>query len=82
MKIIAKTIKGKEFMYYPKTARKVSERSAETILKAVNQHKFLLDTKENEIWHIYEIDKYDQAYIFAQYQAFTIRKGIVKAVNY
>lgn len=59
-----------------------SARSAETILKIVNEYKFLLDETKNETWHIYEIDKYDMAYQYAQFQAFTIRKGIVTARAY
>lgn len=82
MYIIAKTIKGREFMYNPKTARRVSARSAKTILEVVNRYAFLLDTERGEIWHIYEIDQYDTAFCFAQSQAFTIRNGIVTARAY
>ena len=82
MKIIAKTVKGKEFLYNPKTARKVSARSAEKILDAVNAHKSMLGAAENEIFHIYDIDKYDTAYEYAQKQAFIIRNGYVYAKNY
>ena len=82
MKIIAKTITGKEFMYKPSTARKVSARSAETILKVVNEHKFLLGSAENETWHIYDIDEYDTAYFYASRQAFIIRRGVVIAKAY
>lgn len=82
MKIIAKTIEGKEFFYNAKSARKVSERSANKICNIVNQYKFLLDTSKNEKWHIYDIDKYDIAFEYAQFQSFTIRNGIVTARNY
>lgn len=82
MLIIAKTVKGKEFMYSIKSARKVSKASAEKILAIVNAHKEILGAKEDEIFHIYEIDEYDTAYAYAQYQSFTIRNGIVTARNY
>ena len=82
MKIIAKTVIEKEYMYSVKTARKVSSRSAEIILKVVNEHKAILGANENEIFHIYDIDEYDTAYFYAQRQAFTIRNGIVKAISY
>ena len=81
MKVIAKTIKGREFMYNPRSARKVSARSAEMILKVVNDFRFQL-SGDNETWHIYNIDKYDTAFIYAQNQAFTIRNGIVTARCY
>ena len=82
MLIIAKTVKGKEFMYSIKSARKVSKASAEKILAIVNAHKEILGANENEIFHIYEIDKYSAAYPFAMNQSFTIRNGIVTARNF
>ena len=82
MKIIAKTKIGQEFFYNPMTARKVSDRSADYIWSVVNEYKYLLDTGRNESWHVYEIDKYCQAYDFAMLQSFTIRNGIVTARNY
>ena len=82
MKVLAKTIQGREFMYSARSARKVSARSAQYILDIVNQHGFLLDKEKGEIWHIYDVDQYDAAYDYAQYQAFTVRKGVVTARAY
>lgn len=79
MKIIAKAIKGQEFLYNARSARKVSARSADKICAIVNEHKFLLGSADNEVWHVYDVDQYDQAYDYAQYQTFTIRNGIVTA---
>jgi hypothetical protein len=75
MLVIAKAVKGKEFIYSAKSARQVSKRSANTICNICNQCKYQI--ANSEIWHIYEIDCYDTAYIYAQSQAFKIRKGIV-----
>lgn len=80
MKVLAKTIKGQEYMYNARSARQVSERSAKVILDIVNEYRFLLNN-ENEIWHVYDVDRYDRAYDYAQFQKFTIRNGIVKSVN-
>ena len=80
MKVIAKAIKGQEFFYNARSARKVSERSAKVILDIVNEYRFQL--KENEVWHIYDVDQYDAAYDYAQFQSFTIRNGIVTARAY
>lgn len=82
MKIIAKTFVGKEFMYVRKTARKVSEKSADRILKELNAHKAELGLKEDEIFHIYEIDKYDATYEIAQKQAYIIKNGYLYAKDY
>ena len=80
MKVIAKSVKGREFLYKADTARKVSNRSAETILKVLNEMKWRLN--DNEVWYIHEVDEYDNAYYYAQRQAFTIRNGIVSARCY
>lgn len=80
MKILAKAIKGKEFMYNVRSAHKVSARSAMVILDIVNEYRFQL--KENEVWHLYDVDEYDTAYDVAQFQSFTIRNGVVSAKSY
>ena len=80
MTILAKTRAGKEFLYNAASARKVSKASAQKICDIVNENGFLL--KDGELWHIYNIDKYDTAYNYANFQSFTIRKGIVTARAY
>lgn len=73
MLIAAKTIKGKEFLYNPKTAHKVSKRSGKRIVDFLNSCAWKCNP--GEIWFVYEIDKYDQAFEIAQFQSFTIRNG-------
>jgi len=73
MKIVAKSIKGQEFLYNAKSAHRVSERSANLICKALNEAKYNL--KEGEVWHVHDIDRYDTAYQYVDYQAFTRRNG-------
>lgn len=80
MLVIAKSVKGKEFLYKANTARKVSARSANTILSVLNEMKWRLS--DDEVWHIHEVDEYDNAYWYAQRQAFTIRNGVVSAKCY
>ena len=73
MFVLAKTIKGKEFIYSVSSARKVSKASKDIICKIANENKYLLN--DNECWHIYDVDSYDNAYYTNK--AFKIRKGIV-----
>lgn len=73
MKVLAISAKGKEFLYNASTAHKVSERSGKVIMDALNEAKYKL--KDGEVWHIHEVDRYDNAYAFASYQEFSIRKG-------
>lgn len=76
MKVIAKSTKGHEFMYNASSAHKVSDRSAEYICKVLNEYKFRIN--DNEVWFVHDVDRYDLAYEYAQYQRFTVRNGIVK----
>lgn len=76
MLVIAKAVKGKEFFYKASSARKVSKKSAKVICDICNKYNYQLQA--GEIWHIYEIDKYCNAYDYAQFQQFKIYKGIVK----
>lgn len=77
MKILALAQKGHEFMYCASTARKVSNASAEKIRDIANENEYLFKKYPNSVWHIFDVDKYDTAYDYAQFQSFKIRKGIV-----
>ena len=64
MYIISKAIKGKEFIYSTKYSILCSnKKQAEKLAEHLNTHNedtqggFKL--KDNEIWYVYEIDKYD-----------------------
>lgn len=80
MLVIAKSVKGREFLYNASSARAVSARSANKILSVLNEMKWRLS--DDEVWHIHEVDQYDDAYYYAQRQAFKIRNGIVSAKCY
>lgn len=80
IKVIAKSYIGKEYIFSEKTAHKVSKNSAEKILKVLNSVRWNL--KDGEVWHIYDVYEYDNAYEIAQTQKFSIRKGIVKHISY
>ena len=73
MKVLAISAKGREFLYNASTAHKVSERSGKVIMDALNNAKYGL--KEGQVWHIHEVWPCDNAYAFASYQEFAIRKG-------
>lgn len=77
MLILALAVKGKEFIYKPKTAHQVSKSSAEKIKNALNKINYKIKN-DNEIWHIYEIDQYSIAYNWAISQRFTVYKGVLK----
>lgn len=78
MLVIAKGIKGAEFMYNPKTAHKASKASAKKIIDVLNRARYQL--KDGEIWHIYNVGDpcYDNGAAYATEQKFTIYKGVVR----
>lgn len=78
MKILALSVKGKEYLYDASSARRVSARSAETICKIVNDCKFRIND-DSKVWYVHDIDEYDAAYIYACNRSFTIRNGVVTA---
>ena len=80
VKIIAKTRIAKEYIYDYMTAHKVSANSAEKIVSVLNAVRWHLN--DGEAWHAYDIYDFDNAYAYAMGKKFTIRKGIVKEVQY
>ena len=77
MKVLAISMKGHEYFFRASTAHKVSdERSAKKIMDALNKARYGL--KENEVWHIHDVDIYDNAYAYASYQEFKIYKGNIR----
>lgn len=72
MKLIAKTIKGKEFMYSKRDCGFVSDRSAYKICDILNKAKY--KCKDDECWYVYEYDWMMENYCFSK---FTIRNGNV-----
>ena len=76
MMILAKAVKGAEFMYNPRSAHSVSKARAESIRDALNGINYGLN--DGEIWHIYEIDEYSQAYAYGTEQKFFINRGSLK----
>lgn len=64
MFIISKTIEGKEFIYSSKFSILCkSKKQAEELAKFLNEHNDTANgdfkLKDNELWYVYQIDKYD-----------------------
>ena len=72
-KMIAKAIKGKEFLYSRNSAHSVSAAGAKAICDALNSARYQL--KENEIWHVFDCGWYEKEYTAAGYQKFARRQG-------
>lgn len=76
MKIVAITKAGREYAYKTASAHRVSARSAERIAQKLTEVKYGIS--DDEIWFVYDIDKYDTAYDFAELQEFKVVNGCLK----
>lgn len=79
MTVIAIAKQGQEFMYNASTAHKVNEKKADAIIKALNEIKYKLN--DGEIWHKYNVDKYDRAFEYALSQRITAGKSGIKRIT-
>ena len=73
MKMIAKAVTGKEFLYSRQSAHAVSDAGAKPICDALNKARWQL--KDGETWHIYDLTWYEKEYTNAGAMKFTRRKG-------
>lgn len=74
MLVLAKSLKGRDFYYSPRSAHRVSKRSAKTIAGILNENLNVVDNFE---WTTHEVGNLSEAYAWAESQSFVIRKGIV-----
>lgn len=78
MKIVAKSVKGKEYLYTASTAHKVPNTSAKVICDVLNKANYNL--KEGETWFVHDVSPYDRAYEYASFQSFARRNGKIVRV--
>ena len=79
MKILAISCEGSEFFYRASTAHKVSKASANAICKALNEIRYNL--KPGEVWHVHDVEGWENAGIYAETQAFRMYKGRLQEVR-
>ena len=80
MLAIAKSEKGREFLYNASSAHSIPKSSAEKIKSILNQARF--DLKDNEVWFIHEVDRFDNAYYYAEGQKFCFRNRRLVRIGY
>lgn len=81
MIVVAKSVKGQEYMYLPRTAHQVKGMTPEKMAEFLNAQKH--DLKSGEVWHVHEVGPYDNAYAYGELQWFErkqngqiVRKGV------
>lgn len=75
MLVLAVSKKNKEFLYRYDTAHKVSRRCADAIMNTLNNVRYLL--QDGEVWAKHEVSEVDNAFAYASYKSFKIKKGAV-----
>ena len=71
MFVVAKSLKGKEFFYVASSAHAVPKTSAKKICDDLNSVNY--DLNEKYVWHVHEVDQYDNAFYYAEHQKFAYR---------
>lgn len=79
-KVIAKSIKGKEYLYSRKECYSVSAKKAKLICDTLNRLQWQL--KDGETWFIHEIDDIEYKYCNAVFQQFIAGKNGIRIKNY
>lgn len=74
MLVLAKSLKGREFYYNPRSAHSVSRSSAKKIADILNGKPNVV---ENWVWSLHDVGCLQEAYAFGETQSFKIRKGVV-----
>lgn len=75
-KMIARAVKGKEYMYSRSSAHAVSAAGAGPICAALNAAGWGLGP--GEVWHVYDLGWYEREATAAGLQAFTRRGGRIQ----
>lgn len=78
-KIIAKTIKGKEFIYSKMDSYRVSKASADKVCEALNGARW--NIKGDEVWKVYTVDSYTLDTLNALFERIAVRGGKLKIVR-
>ena len=80
MIVVARAVKGKEFLYSAASAHRVSEKNADKICKALNDAKYGITPEQ--VWHKFEVGMYDNAHAYGEMQGFQLRKdGTIRKVG-
>ena len=79
-KVIAKSIKGHEYLYSQKDCYSVSAAKAKLVCDTLNRLAWNL--RDNETWFVHEIDDFDFKYTNAAFQQLIAGKTGIKIRNY
>jgi len=80
MIVVARAIKGHEFLYSAASAHRVAEKKAQKIADALNRAEYGITPEQT--WFVYDVGMYDNAYAYGEMQGFQLRKdGTIRKVG-
>lgn len=80
MIVVAKAVKGHEFLYSASSAHRVAPKKAQKIVDALNKCGYAL--KDGEVWHTFDVGMYDNAHAYGEMQGFQMRNdGTIRKVG-
>jgi hypothetical protein len=80
MTVVARAIKGKEFLYSAASAHRVTPKKAQTIADALNRAQYGITPEQ--VWFVYDVGAYDNAYAYGEMQGFQMQKdGTIRKVG-
>ena len=72
MIVVARAMKGKEFLYSAASAHRVAEKKAQIICEILNRAEYGITPEQ--VWHPFDVGPYDNAYAYGSGQEFQLRK--------
>ena len=80
MTVVARAMKGKEFLYSASSAHRVSPKNAQKICDALNRAEYGITPEQT--WFQYEVGMYDNAFAYGEMQGFQLWKdGTIRKVG-
>ena len=80
MTVVARAVKGKEFLYSAASAHRVTPKKAQMIADALNNVQYGITPEQ--VWFVYDVGMYDNAHAYGEMQGFQMRKdGTIRKVG-
>lgn len=80
MTVVARSVKGKEFLYSASSAHRVAPKKAQIIADALNRAEYGITP--DQTWFVHDVGPYDNAYGYGSLQGFQMRKdGTIRKVG-
>lgn len=81
MTVVARSVRGREYMYSAASAHEVAPKKAQAIADALNRAE--CGITPDQVWFVHIVGMYDNAYAYGEIQKFQMRKdgSIVRKVG-